>query len=135
MLQPVRIVRNIPLNLGPSAPNKRKHGRVRCEGLRCLFVAFDSVEGVVLDISASGARVCMRRAVDAKPGDLVPMVLFATDARCEVIARLVWEKRRGFRRYEMGMTFGESTPELRQKILGIMRAAADGHVIYTAHPE
>jgi hypothetical protein len=132
MLTPMRLVRNTPLVLGPEAPNHRRHGRVRCDGLRCLFTGFDSIEAAVLDISASGARVCAKRDVGCKAGEVLPVVLVTADARFEVLAKVVWQKRRGFRRFEMGMTFGEPSAELRQRMLGLMRAAHDPHVIYTS---
>lgn len=127
----MRIVRNTSLQMDePSGPNNRRFGRVRCESLRCFFADHDNYEAEVLDLSASGMRLRLKRSLGITEGKVMRVALFSSGGAVELPIKVVWMKRGGFRRFELGVTFGDPSEELRQKLSPIMRAAADNYVVY-----
>ncbi len=68
--------------------------------------------GKVLDISSTGLRVVCRR----KLKDEVTFQLNTTVDPLTVQAKVVWVKRSGFCKHEVGLRFIQSSPELNNLI-------------------
>lgn len=124
--------RNTPLVLAPAGPNSRRHGRVRCTRLGCYFLDRENAPGTVLDLSVSGMRVWAERNPKMEQGDLVRLLVVSTHGQTELVARVVWAKRKGFRRFELGLTFGEPDEELRRRLNTLLRAGANTYIVYDA---
>lgn len=88
------------------------------------------MEATVLDLSASGMRVCARKNPGAKLGGTLGTLLVTSIDQMELPAKVVWMKRRGFRRFEIGMTFNDPSKELRLQLGKLMRSATNNYVIY-----
>lgn len=80
------------------AAEVRRHGRLRCNML-------NSTLGEVLDLSAAGLRVRHRGWPRITVGEIVPLVLSVASSEVRVEARIVWMRRTGFRRHEIGVEF------------------------------
>lgn len=116
----------------PSAKkdNRRRHGRIRCDGLRCHFADHCNDGAEVLDLSASGMRLRFRRKVNVEEGAIINVTLISPAAAIRTVARVVWSRRAGFRRHEVGMTFIDPGDGLRAQLSVVMRATSDNHVVY-----
>ena len=85
--------------------DRRRFGRFNAGRLGCDL-------GRVMDLSGGGMRVrCPRRA-----SGLVEVQLWTAKRRVTVQAKIVWARRIGFRRYELGLEFRDVTPETRQDL-------------------
>lgn len=84
------------------ASDQRKFGRLKAgDTLACS-------RGKVLDLSAGGLRLLSRRKLKG----LVGMALWDVNGGLKLYAEVVWSRRLGFRRHEIGMRFVDVTPEL-----------------------
>jgi len=100
---------------------QRRHGRLNCSLLDCHL-------GTVVDFSRSGLRVRCRRR-QPEPGELVLLKLTCFGLSFKVWARVIWVKKSGLFRHDVGMSFVEVSPQLAFKINEIARVAVDRHVI------
>ncbi len=64
--------------------------------------------GKVLDLSAGGLRLLSRRKLKG----IVGIALWDVNGGLKLYAEVVWSRRLGFRRHEIGMRFVDVTPEL-----------------------
>lgn len=98
------------------APNHRKHGRVRCQGILCSF-------GEVLDMSASGLRVLS--AIRPPPVDQVVNITIQTlEGPVIVEARVIWSRKASFFKREIGMRFVNLLPSAAAALSRVGSAAA-----------
>lgn len=102
--------------------NRRKYGRVRCERLTCVFEK-GGQEADILDISASGMRIQCKREPRVEVGETSQILVGAPNGTISLGAQVVWMKKRGFRRYELGLTFGEPTPLVKAALLLLVRTS------------
>lgn len=131
----MRIFRNTSLQMNaPAGPNNRRHGRVRCVCIRCFLPEFDGEEAKVLDFSASGLRLQLqkKKSLGISDGMTIGILLISPGGRVELPAKVVWSRRSGYRRFEIGATFGPISDELRQKLSPVMRGATDNYIVYNA---
>ena len=85
--------------------DRRHFGRFRAERLKCNL-------GRVMDLSGGGLRVrCSRRL-----SGLAHVKLWTARRQTTVQAKIVWTRRIGFRKYELGLEFRDLTPEIRQDL-------------------
>lgn len=127
----MRPARNAPLILGPgNDDNRRLTGRVRCERLRCLFLRGHGVASDVLDLSSTGLRVMCRHKLTIEPGESINIVIESVSGNLALTVRVVWCKKRGFRRRELGLTFGEATPGIRAALNQILRTSSVTNSMY-----
>jgi len=106
-------------NSVPSAsngPEVRRTGRLRCDMLNCTL-------GHVVDLSAAGMRVHHRGSLRIKVGDAIPLSLSFASAEMTIQTRVVWMRRTGFRRHEIGFEFCEMSSAEQQCLLDIARCA------------
>ncbi len=84
------------------AQNKRRHGRVRCQGIMCSF-------GEIMDLSASGMRV--ETAIRPPNANQVIHVTVQThEGPLAVAASVVWSRKTGFFKREIGLRFVDLLP-------------------------
>lgn len=88
--------------------NRRRSGRLPLEALRCDL-------GRIEDISSTGMRV---RSWRKPPVPELALVLYGYDATesIRVNCRVMWTKREGMFRYEIGVQFLDLTPELSRRL-------------------
>lgn len=106
----------LPPQLTAQNKNARKSGRVRCQWTHCSL-------GVVEDISATGMRVICRRRPAAENGARLAAIVEGLDGEFDVSGRIVWKKKIGFFKWEMGIEFDEVTPEARKGLALLARSA------------
>ena len=128
-----RALNNAPLVLGPSkqGSNARRFGRVNCERLVCLLGGAEGQPGVVMDLSAGGARLLFKNKTGYKAGDQGNLVIESLTAQPLALGMtVVWCKKRGFRRHEIGVSFGEPPAELRAALVRVMRSTSVTNTVY-----
>ena len=104
------------------AANQRRHGRVVCRDVGCTL-------GEVLDLSASGLRVRAKGRPIVEAGDRFSLSIQTLDGPMLAPVQVAWVKRCGFRKHEIGITFGETGPALTQALAALARASANNEVI------
>lgn len=106
----------LPPQLTAHNKNARRSGRVRCQWTHCSL-------GSVEDISATGMRVICRRKPAAEKGSRLAAIVEGLDGEFDISGRIVWKKKVGFFRWEMGIEFDEVTPEARKGLALLARSA------------
>jgi hypothetical protein len=96
--------------------NKRRHGRVNCQEVT-------SSMGAVLDLSASGMRIQTRRKPPDQ-GEILDLTVTGTEGPCLFRVKVMWAKKLGFMKHEIGFTFVDVTPENRQMLASLARQVA-----------
>ncbi len=101
-----------------TAPNKnaRRSGRVRCQWTHCSLGALEA-------ISATGMRVISRRKLAAEKGSRIAAIVEGLDGEFDISGRIVWKKKLGWFKWEMGIEFDEVTPEARKGLALLARSA------------
>jgi c-di-GMP-binding flagellar brake protein YcgR len=102
--------------------NERQRGRFRCGGLTATL---DDVGAEVLDLSASGMRIRMPRALAVRVGEVARVTISSAAGSLPVRGRLVWATKRGLRRHEAGVMFVELDEKARAALVSIARYAAE----------
>jgi hypothetical protein len=90
----------------------RKWGRVRIESLPCNL-------GCVLDLSAGGLRIRSPK----KLGGSVEVILGNGSQRLILQATVVWQKRRGWKSFEAGLSFNELSQDERAQLVKLMHCS------------
>ena len=105
----------------PEAPNHRKHGRVRCQGIYCSF-------GDILDMSASGMRVLS--AIRPPAVDTIVTVTIQTlEGPISVEARVIWSRKTSFFKREIGMRFVDLLPSAASALSRVGSASANNESV------
>ncbi len=94
----------------------RRFGRICCTRVRCGL-------GEVLDLSAAGMRVFASRKPKLKPDRSYRLRVQSDVGECEVVAKLVWSHRLGFRKHLLGLRFVEMQEETRRQLNDLARSA------------
>jgi len=96
------------------ARNRRRAGRVHCEGLHCSW-------GRVIDLSATGAKVYMHLR---RPGvgQLMTVQMPTPIGTITLMARTAWVRSAGFLAWEAGCEFAPMCEEVRSALLSAMHA-------------
>jgi len=126
------------MHFGPplAEDNRRRAGRVRCERLRCTLVDGDGPEGTILDLSGTGARLQLRQKSPYKVGEPGIMIVQTMDGSVLAIGiKTVWCKKRGFRRHELGVTFGDQLPAIRAALASIVKSSTVTNTVYASSIE
>jgi hypothetical protein len=109
-----------PVPTPPKIP--RRHGRVRCQHIECSL-------GRVLNLSASGLNAACRGRPVYELGEPIVVTIHGLEGPFEVPARVVWIRKIGFRRHEVGVTFLAVSDHARQSLTALGRAAASNETI------
>lgn len=97
--------------------NRRRHGRVKCPGVKSSL-------GDVLDVSASGCKIKSRGRLAARVGEVVRVrIRPLTSEPFEAYARVVWFRKVGLFQVHTGLCFEHITPEVRRGLASIASAA------------
>lgn len=109
------VSQNIYVPQGTSERSNHRHAvsAERRSKTRNVEVELQCSLGQVLDISSTGMRVACRRVPKEK---WVKFVLNAEVDPLPVHAKVVWAKRLGFRKHEVGLLFINPSPELDKLI-------------------
>lgn len=102
--------------------NQRRHGRVKCQDIRCTL-------GAIEDLSASGLRVSGKGRIPVQAGNVFLMTIHTLDGPMLAPVRVAWVSKLRWRRFEIGMTFCEVGPELSRALCSIARRAAHNETI------
>lgn len=97
--------------------NRRRHGRLRCDDLRCSL-------GMVIDLSASGARVRTTGMRPPERGAQVTLSIEVDDATIDIPARVVRSSRTGLLHGEIAVEFIDVTPDIHAQLLKLARGIA-----------
>lgn len=114
------------LSDAPKKQDNRIRGRLRVELLKCKL-------GDVQDLSGTGMRVRRRGRLMVKKGEIYEVTLASLVGKQTVKARVMWIKRAGFFRHEIGLKFEGLTPEVEKGITAIARISVDARFIYGDH--
>src|SRR5262245_6752646 len=106
----------MPPQLRSSDGNARRNGRVRCQWTHCDL-------GEILDLSASGMRVRSRKKIAAEVGARISAIIEGMDGPFDVSGGVVWKKKVGLFKWEMGIEFVDLTPEANKALVLIARSA------------
>ncbi len=112
-------------DFAPRPANLRRHGRLLCQQVRCSL-------GVVLDISFSGMRVRSGARAPSK-GNSIMITLESMDACAMIEATVVWSRRTGLFRHDMGIEFGELSSDVRRLLLEVARGCAHNETLRPDH--
>ncbi len=99
----------------PTGSGRRRTGRRLQESL-------SSNLGPVLDLSAGGVRILSSR--DRQGEQTVD--LFSNSGTFSLAGRVVWHRKLGFRKHEIGVEFSDVDEEAAQTLCDIARAHAVG---------
>src|SRR5262245_53896654 len=89
--------------------DRRRHGRLKAGE------TLSSNIGTVRDLSAGGMKVMSRRKYRGK----LDVALWDIHRGLRVSAVVVWHRRIGFRRHEMGLQFLDVTPEVARELTAL----------------
>ncbi|MEX2217818.1 MAG: PilZ domain-containing protein [Phycisphaerales bacterium] len=114
--------RELPPQVHSFEDNARQHGRVRCH-------AIQSSLGEILDLSATGARIRRRKRLPQADGSTVNIEIQGLDGAVRVLGRVIWSRRLGFFKHEIGVVFEDISPEVRKALTTIARCAPANAVL------
>lgn len=108
----------------PGCANARRHGRIKVDRVPCSL-------GVLVDISASGARI---RSSNRLPdqGAVIGLTIEAPNGPFEVKARVAWSRRGSWlqsMRHEAGVEFLEVSAEARAGLADLVRDSMQREVL------
>jgi hypothetical protein len=98
--------------------NRRKHGRVKVEGLTCSW-------GRILDLSGGGARVRMNLRCPSI-GQLIQTTLPTPGGDLNLAARVVWARKVGLMSWEIGCEFVALDAASQRLLLTAAEGASPG---------
>ena len=99
---------------GEGGAAERSEGR-RAGRLRCSMLG--SNQGEVLDISATGARVLLRRNPDVKAGDCFAIEIDAISGSMKIDCCVVWIRLNSERKFEMGVEFRNINEQMKKRLV------------------
>lgn len=99
---------------GDASWRKRKANRYGGETVQCAL-------GEILDVSASGMRVMCNGKPPVMQGGVMPVKLCFSDGSLPVSVQVRWCKRRGLKRYEIGLQFIQLKPGVEKVLEAIAR--------------
>jgi DnaJ-domain-containing protein 1 len=99
---------------GDASWRQRKAHRYGGDTVRCAL-------GEIRDVSATGMRVMCKGKPPVKPGGVMPVKLCFSDGSLPLAAQVRWCKRRGLKRYEIGLQFVQINPGVERVLEAIAR--------------
>jgi hypothetical protein len=110
----------------PKKEDKRIRGRLRVELLKCKL-------GDVQDMSSTGMRVRRSGRLMVKVGEIYEITLASLVGKQTVKAKVMWIKKAGFFKHDIGLKFEGLTPEAEKGITAIARISVDARFICGDH--
>jgi hypothetical protein len=108
--------KQVPRDVQMSVTNARRHGRVRVETVM-------SSMGPLLDVSASGCRVCCKNRPNFEIGDTVVVEIHGVDGPFQIDVRIAWIRKIGWFKHEAGLEFQNTTAAARAHLANLARTA------------
>lgn len=102
--------------------NRRRHGRLHTESLTIN-------NGIVLDLSASGFRAKLRGKLTFQQGVQASFRLRSCARELVIDGRVVWVRKAGFRKHQIGVEFVNVTPDIVQRLVDLTRDAMLNRVL------
>ena len=125
-MEPARNFNPLAFSKHSDVPDRRRHGRLLCEDLRCDL-------GQVRDLSASGMKVFRKGGSIAQVGDQLEVVIEYLDSRMSVQAKVIRADKIGFRKRMYGFAFVELSDEQKSRLVALARIATDKLTIAYHH--
>ena len=101
--------------------DKRSAGRVACNAITCSL-------GEIINASIAGMRILSRRRLPIERRDFITFEVNGLEDNFPLRAQVIWIKKRGLRRHEVGLELLDSTPadvkKMGKAILGSSDKAA-----------
>lgn len=104
-----------PARLPKTTPEIERFDGRRAGRLRCSMLG--SNQGEVLDLSATGARVLLRRHPDLKAGDTFTLDIETNAGAVHTPCTCVWIRLNSERKFEMGVEFNNLDPDAKRRLL------------------
>ena len=122
-MRPVKNMQPLPVNYS-TAPgdNARRHGRVKCQHLTCSL-------GTIVNLSASGLSARALGKSLYTLGEPIVVTINGFEGSFELPARVVWVRKAGFMRHEVGITFLAVSDQAKRQLAILGRAAANNETI------
>lgn len=83
--------------------NKRSAARVTCNAITCSL-------GEIINASIAGMRILSRRRLPIEKRDFITFEVNGPEGNFPLRAQVIWTKRRGLRKHEIGLELMDSTP-------------------------
>ena len=115
----------LPSNTGPERGNSRRCGRVRIHMIQSSL-------GDVRDLSADGCRIACTGLGGPAAGEVVEPCIRGLDGDIRVRAKVIWRKRTGWLRYEIGLSFLDPAATVRAALAAVARTAPQNEIFARA---
>ncbi len=102
--------------------NARRHGRVRLH-------LIESSLGTIVDLSASGMKILARSKPPVQKGATVPLRIEGVNGPFVVMSKIVWVRRVGIFKHEVGVTFEDVNGQVRKSLSEIAATSSRGEVM------
>jgi hypothetical protein len=109
-----------------SSAGVRRTGRKRCHTLVCEF-------GEIVDLSADGMRIRQRGGARVKQNDQIVISISFMSNEVQLKARVIWSRKTGFRRREIGLQFVELAPQVKSTLEEIVQCASKIEQLHAVH--
>ncbi|MCC6660002.1 MAG: PilZ domain-containing protein [Phycisphaerales bacterium] len=107
---------------GAQGENARRHGRVVCQHLTCSL-------GVIVNLSASGLSARASGRPMYHLGEPIVVTVNGLEGAFDLPARVVWIRKAGFLKHEVGITFLAVSDQAKRQLLAMGRCAASNETI------
>lgn len=104
----------------------RRIARMRCKMLTCEW-------GQVVDLSAQGMRIRHRGSAKLRPGEHIEITLSLMSTIVNVHAKIIWMRKTGFRKREIGMQFIDLSEDVISALTEITRCASKIEKLHAEH--
>lgn len=88
------------------------------------------IDSEVLDLSSTGLRILCGHKLPINAGDTINIMIESVAGNLALSVKVVWCKKRGFRKREVGLTFGQPTPAIRESLNQILRTSSVTNTMY-----
>jgi c-di-GMP-binding flagellar brake protein YcgR len=112
-----------PLPAEANESNQRSAGRIKCTRLKCAIGSSKKYQ--VIEISGTGLQVELRGGKKYAKHSAVGVTLFGGSSEVLVRAEVVWQRKTGFRKSQLGLRFDELNPSEKAAVARIAIASRD----------
>jgi len=110
------MARSTPIPITRADEEARRTGRVRCRNVRSSI-------GEVVEVSGSGLRIRSRTKPPVREHQQFELSLHVLGRDVTIGSRAIWVRKRGWRRWEMGVQFTRVTDDARRSLKDLVRAS------------
>ncbi|MCC6681300.1 MAG: PilZ domain-containing protein [Phycisphaeraceae bacterium] len=117
-MEPARNFNPLAFGNQTDARERRRHGRLLCEDLRCNI-------GQIRDLSASGMKIFRKGSSIGQVGECLEITIEYMDSHMTVRAQIIRNDKAGFRKRLYGFAFVDLTEEQKARLTALARIASD----------